>query len=177
MPDWVTVLAPWRRAVLLLALFCACGAMAGVLWESVWEPPAGVALAGEWYFNPAGPDTAFSATALYVAIAMPVGTLLGLAIGLMNRRELQTVLVVLVASSLAGIVMCTVGSSLGPADPRALAREAEDYASVPAALELNPEKGEPAWASTALVAMPAGAMAGLSAMLLLAGGRTRQHSR
>ena len=78
-------------------------------------------------------------------------------------------LVVLVAAALGGLVMYAVGSSLGPADPQALAAGKPDYTRLSGDLALNaPDEGPEPYRSTALVALPAGAMTGLVAMYLLA---------
>ena len=78
-------------------------------------------------------------------------------------------LVVLVAAALAGIVMYAVGTSLGPADPQALAAGKPDYTPLSGDLALNaPDEGLAPYRSTALVALPAGAMTGLVATYLFA---------
>jgi hypothetical protein len=77
------------------------------------------------------------------------------------------VLTVLVAATAAGVVMYAVGTSLGPADPQALAAGSPDYTPLPGDLRLTaPDRGRTPWHSTAFVAFPAGAMTGLVGMFL-----------
>ncbi|HEX7188279.1 MAG TPA: hypothetical protein VF423_08650, partial [Actinomycetes bacterium] len=74
---------------------------------------------------------------------------------------------VLLAASVASVVMYAVGHTLGPADPQALAAGAPDYTPLPGDLGLTaPDLGSTPWHSTALVAFPAGAMTGLVGMYL-----------
>ena len=58
--------------------------------------------------------------------------------------------------------MYAVGASLGPPDPQALAAGSPDYTPLPGDLGLTaPDRGRTPWMSTALLALPAGAMTGL----------------
>jgi hypothetical protein len=109
-----------RLAVVVVA-FVVAGAVAGVVWERLWDAPPGVTYRGHWYLEPAGPDVSFQGIALFVSIALPLGLVLGLLAGLRRGHETATALTVLVASGLAGVVMYAVGSSLSPPDPQALA--------------------------------------------------------
>ncbi|MFC7362958.1 hypothetical protein [Nocardioides astragali] len=163
---------PWRWVATVLAVFLGAGAVAGVLWESLWDAPTGLAFEGRWYLEPAGPDFTFEGIALFVLIAFPLGLVLAVLAGLRRAHEMVTVVTVLVAAALAGVVMYAVGSSLGPSDPQALAAGEPDYTPISSGLGLTaPDRGRVPYHSTALVAFPAGAMAGLVAMYLL--GRSR----
>jgi hypothetical protein len=158
-----------RHGVVVVVVFLAAGALAGVLWERLWDAPAGVTYEGSWYLEPAGPDVAFQGVALFVLIAFPLGLVLAVLAGIRRGHELATVLLVLVAAALAGIVMYAVGTSLGPADPQALAAGKPDYTPLSGDLALNaPDEGLAPYRSTALVALPAGAMTGLVATYLFA---------
>ncbi|MDZ5663733.1 hypothetical protein SFC79_18300 [Nocardioides sp. S-58] len=157
-----------RRIVLVLAAFAVAGASAGLLWERLWEPPTGLTYQGRWFLEPAGPDVSFEGIALFVLIAFPLGLLLGVLAGLWRHHETATLLAVLVGAGLAGVVMYAVGSSLGPADPQALAAGQPDYTELPGGLGLTaPDPDRVPWHSTALVAFPAGAMTGLVGTYLL----------
>lgn len=163
MPDRLRV----KRLALVVVGFLVAGAAAGVLWERLWEPTAGLTYDDQWYLEPAGPDIAFQAIALFVLIAFPLGLVLAALAGLGRDGEIATVVTVLVAATAAGIVMYVVGTSLGPADPQALAAGSPDYTPLPGDLGLTaPDAGRTAWHSTALVAFPAGAMTGLVGMFL-----------
>jgi hypothetical protein len=156
-----------RRLGAVVALFLGAGAGAGVLWERWWDAPTGVVFRDQWYLEPAGPDFSFDGIALFVLIAFPLGLVLSVLVGLRRDSEVATVLTVLVAAGLAGVVMYAVGNALGPPDPQALAAGRADYTTLPGDLALTaPDPGRAAWHSTALVAFPAGAMTGLVAMYL-----------
>ncbi len=157
----------------VLVVFLVAGAAAGALWERLWDAPAGLSFQGEWFLQPAGPDLAFEGIALFVVIAFPLGLVLAVLAGILRGHEVATVLTVLVAASLAGIVMYAVGSSLGPSDPQALAVGQPDYTPISGEIGLTaPDRDRVRWHSTALVALPAGAMTGLVGMYLL-GSRGR----
>ena len=160
--------SPLLRILAVLAVFLAAGGAAGVLWERLWHAPAGVTYRGRWYLEPAGPDVSFEGIALFVVIAFPLGLVLGVLSGLRREREVATVVTVLVAATLAAVVMYAVGNALGPADPQALAAGQPDYTPLSGGLGLTaPDHGRTPWHSTALVALPAGAMAGLVGTFLL----------
>lgn len=159
-----------RLVVVLLLAGVGQGAVAGAVWEWWWTPPEGMAFAGQWYLTPPGPDVAFGGTALYVAVAVPFGIALGGAAALVGRDVLALMLTTMVASSVAAGVMFAVGHALGPSDPDAVSVDSADYAPVPSDLSFTTEKDDPAWASSALVAFPLGAMAGMTAILLVLRG-------
>jgi hypothetical protein len=170
MPDRLTPLA---RACAIVAVLAAGGAAAGVVWEGLWDAPTGVVFQGAWYPDP---DAVFSGTALYVAVGVPAGFVLGALAALVPLRETVTLAAVLIGSLLAGWLMYAVGHALGPgADPRALAASAPDLTRVPADLVLagRAESAAP-YRSTAVVAFPVGALAGL-ALVYLSGSRRRAH--
>ncbi len=156
------------RLAAVLAVFLAAGAAGGLLWERLWHAPEGVTYQGRWYLEPAGPDVSFEGIALFVVIAFPLGLVLGVLSGLWRGDEVPTVVTVLVAATLAAVVMYAVGNALGPADPQALAAGQPDYTPISGGLGLTaPDHGRTPWHSTALVALPAGAMTGLVGMFLL----------
>ena len=64
------------RLPLVVVGFVAAGAAAGVLWERLWHPTAGLTYDNQWYLEPAGPDIAFQGVALFVLIAFPLGVVL-----------------------------------------------------------------------------------------------------
>lgn len=161
-----------RKIAAILAAFVLAAAIAGVVWEWLWDNPVGLTYKGEWFLEPGGPDLAFQGVALYVLIAFPLGLLLAVLFGLQPRHELTTVVTVLVAAFGGAILMYAVGHALGPSNPQALAAGKPDFTPVPADLVIgSPTKGDSPFLSTALLAMPGGAMAGLVAVYLL--GRKR----
>lgn len=167
MPDRLT------RVLVVVLAFAAVGAMTGVAWEALWEAPTGVVYQERWFLDPAGPDVSFSGTGLYVLLALPVGWALGGLAGLLPRHEVVTLGSVLVGSVLAGWLMYAVGHALGPSDPRVLAAGEADYTRVPGDLVLvAPGESTSPLRSTAFVAFPVGALAGL-AFVYLTGFRVR----
>ena len=117
------------QAVLVVVLFLAAGAAAGVVWHLVWDAPTGVVAEGEWFPTPyeQGQRADFSGTATYVAVAAVAGALLGLLCAVSFRAsELATLAAVVVGSAGAGWLMALVGTTLGPPDPEVAARSAPD---------------------------------------------------
>ena len=166
------------RVLAVLALFVAGGAAGGVLWERLWDAPIGVAFDGRWFLEPAGPDFSFEGIALFVLIAFPLGLVLAALVGSWRGHETLTVVTVLVSASVAAVVMYAVGSALGPPDPQALAAGRPDLTPLPGDLGLTaPDQGRVQWHSTALVALPAGAMTGLVGAYLLGIGGYARRSR
>jgi hypothetical protein len=167
-----------RLAVVVVA-FLVAGAIAGVVWERLWDAPTGVTYQGHWYLEPAGPDVSFQGIALFVLIAFPLGIVLGLLAGIQRGHETATALTVLVAAGLAGVVMYAVGSSLSPPDPQAQAAGQPDYSTdIPGHLGLTaPDHGRVPWHSSALAVLPTGAMAGLVGTYLLSSKRLARRPR
>ena len=123
-----------RRIAWVAVLFLVAGALAGLLWEVLWDPTTGVTYKGTWYVEPAGPDNAFSSIALYVVIALPLGIALAVLAGVWRDHEWATAATVVVASVAAGVLMYAVGHSMGPADPQVLAAAKPDYTHLPGSL-------------------------------------------
>jgi hypothetical protein len=162
--------SPLLRVLAVLAVFGAGGAAGGVLWERLWQAPIGMAYQGTWYLEPAGPDLSFEGIALFVVIAFPLGLVLGVLSGIWRGHESATLVSALVGAGVAAFVMYAVGHALGPGDPQALAAGQPDYTPLPGDLGLTaPDRGRVPWLSTALLALPAGAMTGLVGTYLLGG--------
>lgn len=160
-----------RRALLVVVAFAVVGALAGVGWEVLWDAPRGVVYQEQWFLDPSGPDVSFSGTALYVLLALPLGAVLGAAAAFLRGREAVTLGSVVVGSLVAGWVMYAVGHALGPPDPQVLAAAEPDFTKIPSDLVLA-ARGDSAspYLSTAFVAFPVGALAGL-ALVFLTGAR------
>ena len=166
------------RFAATVAAYALVSVVAGVVWERLWSAPVGLTYGGEWFLEPAGPDLAFEGAALYVLIALPLGLLLAVLTSLRPGDEVITVLTVLVAAVIGAVVMYAVGHGLGPPDPQALAAGRPDFTPLPGDLVLSSSTpGQTPFASTALVAMPAGAMAGLVGVYLLGRKRVDEPSR
>jgi hypothetical protein len=158
MPDRVTPATTGRAAAqfgLVVAALAAVGALAGVVWEWVWTPTVGVVTDHRWTAGDAiGLQHEFSGTGWYVVVGTVAGLLAGVAIGLLaDRAPLVTLAAVVVGSVLGAWLMLVVGTSLGPPDPTALARTADDGTRLPMQLSVS---GHSPW-----TALPVGALLGL----------------
>lgn len=152
------------QGVAVLVVLAGSGALAGLLWFRLWEPPAGVVRSGAWLTDETGLRGDFSGTGLYVVVAGLTGLLLGVLVALLlARSELATLGFVLVGGVLAGWVMYRVGVLDSPADPRVLAADAADGTVLPGRLRLA------GW--TPFVAFPTGALLGYAALLVALPGR------
>lgn len=152
------------RVLLVVALFAAGGAVAGVVWEWLWTPPTGVVVEQRYLLDGDGLRSDFSGTALYVLVAAVAGLLLGVLVGVRTHRsELLTLLAVVVGSALAGWLMLQVGTALDPPDPGPLAEQAEDLTRLPDQLEVA--------GRSPFVSFPAGALVGLIVVFVGLGRR------
>jgi hypothetical protein len=148
-----------RRVVvqlgLVLVAFAAVGVLAGVVWQWVWTPTMGVAYDHKWTAADAiGLQHEFSGTGWYAVVATVAGLVAGLAVALLaDRVPLLTLVAVVVGSALAAWLMLLVGTTLGPADQVAVAKDAADGTRIPMELSITGD--------SALIALPSGALVGL----------------
>lgn len=142
---------------MVLAVFALVGAALAFVWYWWWAPPPeGFVFEEAPYF---GPDQEFRSTGTYVALAAPVGALLGSVLTwLLDTDEVLTLVAVLVGSLVAGGVMLAVGHALGPETATAVAAGLADGAAVDADLRVQP--------GAAWLAFPVGALAGATVVLL-----------
>jgi hypothetical protein len=167
-----------RRVLLVVAAFAVVGALAGVGWEVLWDAPGGVVYKQRWFLDPSGPDVSFSGTALYVLLALPLGAVLGAGAAFLRGREALTLGTVLVGSVVAAWAMYAVGHAMGPPDPQVLAAAKPDYTRVPSDLVLAARGDSTApYRSTAFVAFPVGALAGLTLVFLTGVRRGARRAR
>lgn len=150
------------QAVVFMAVFALSGALAGFVWERVWDAPVGVAFQDQWFLEPAGPDYSFSGTGWYVIVALVAGALTTIVLAWWwPRHEVMSLAAIVVGSMLAGWVMFTMGHALGPPDPQLLAAGKEDLTAIPSDLTLAGVDGRPRLFrldSSAMAAFPIGAM-------------------
>jgi hypothetical protein len=147
------VVAP-LQALAILVVFAAAGAALGGLWYHLWDVPSGVVSGGQWYTNEAGLRDDFQGVALYVALSLVGGLVLGaLAAWLLDRAELVTLLAVVAGSALAAYVMFRVGTHLSPADPHELAKSAADGTKLKGSLRVTSWPPRGAFSFGALVAL------------------------
>ena len=119
---------PWRFAIAVLAAYVVVGALAGVVWEWVWTPPAQFVQQHQLYYvDYSALRRVFDGTGLYVLVAA-IASRAGRARGLRAHpppRAAHPGLVIL-GSVLAALVMRQVGYALGPPDPAIAAAHAAD---------------------------------------------------
>ncbi|MGN0064381.1 MAG: hypothetical protein ACI379_09060 [Nocardioides sp.] len=164
-----------RTVAVLLACAVPLGAVLGLLWNWWWSPPLGVVYGGEWFLQPAGPDLSFDGTALYVLIGAVAGLVAGVVAGHLTKgQEIATLVGVTCGAFVAAWVMFLVGQALGPADPQVLAAHQEDLATLPARLGVGEETRFAPFGTTAVLALPVGAVLGLATSLLTYQGRGRR---
>lgn len=149
------------RVLAVVLAFVVGGAAAGLAWvEVVWTPARGVVQDGRWF--PADERAlamTTGGTSTYVAVAAVTGLLLGvLSAVLAARLELVVLVTVLVGSAAAAYLMWQVGVWLAPPDPAAAAATAADGTRLPGALVVT--------GATPFLALPAGALAGLTGVFL-----------
>ena len=148
------ILAGLRRSVIVVVAFAAVGALAGVVWEWLWDPPIGFAYEHKWLPDLAAARAEFSSTGWYVLVASVAGLLTAAAVGVaFDRWELLTLGVVLAGSALAAWVMLRVGQALGPPDAQAIAATADDGTKIPANLTVAGKSPFVAFPASALVAL------------------------
>ncbi|GAA4721106.1 hypothetical protein [Nocardioides conyzicola] len=140
---------------LVVAALAAVGALAGVVWQWIWTPTAGVVVDHRWTAGDAlGLQHEFSGTGWYVVVGTAAGLLAGIVIALVaDRVPLLTLAAVVIGSVVAAWLMLTVGTALGPADPAVLAKTAADGTKLPMQLTVS---GRSPW-----ISLPSGALIGL----------------
>jgi hypothetical protein len=167
---------PWLPVALqglaVLVMFTAAGAGAGWLWQHLWDPPTGVVADHVWYTDEAGLRSDFSATGLYVVIALLAGLVVGgLAAVLFDRAEVGTLLAVLAGSALAAWLMWKVGVHYSAVDPHEAAKTAADGTKLPGNLHVS-GAGRLSWdprelrVPAAYLSFPVGALSALTVVFL-----------
>ncbi|WP_110205155.1 hypothetical protein [Nocardioides daejeonensis] len=153
-----------RQVAITLGAFLLVGVAAAFLWYWWWSPaPATNAYlldGGKPFFEP---DQQFRSTGLYLAVAVPVGLVLGAVfMWVYDHDELVTLGLVVVGALAAGLLMVAVGSWLGPDAPQSIdvnADYSDGFPTVEAALTAS----RVAW----FLGFPGGALVG--SVLVLVG--------
>lgn len=141
----------------MLGLFLVAGVLGAVAWHAWWAPaPEGFVFEGAPYF---GPDEEFRSTGTYVAVAAPMGLVLGVVLAwVLDRDERVTVAALVVGSVLASVVMMVIGHLLGPESASSVARGLADFEPVDADLRVQP--------GAAWLALPVSTLVGAVVVLL-----------
>jgi len=171
MPGQLNLRHPVLQLIAVLLGLVVVGALCGLLWEWLWTPAQGVVVKHAWY--PISWDRAqpadFSGTGWYVAISLVAGLVLGaLAAWRVDHWPIATLVVVAVGGLVGAVLMRVVGYSVRPGDPNVLANTAANGTPLPSTLHLA------SW--WLVLAMPGAALAGLTVVFLLAGGRAVEKS-
>lgn len=145
-------LVPAGLAAIIVAICAGLGFLGGWLWERLWTPGEGLVWQGQWnkgllFLDPKTfaqrwsenvHQDVFSAVAIYLLLALAAGALVGLlAVFVLARRELVTLIALVVGGIVGGWVMGAFGLSLGPADPNTLAPHTADGVLLPDQLQLS----------------------------------------
>lgn len=154
------------RAVSVLVLGLALGALGGWLWWTWWGPaPRGRVFGTDagptWYPDPFDPGITrdFSGTATYVVVGFGLAALLGVVTGWVTRHRALTGLVAIgVASVAAAVVMTVVGVAQSPPDPQDKVDDVEVGTVLPGHLEVG------GW--TPYLAWPVGGLLGYLVVML-----------
>ena len=156
---------PLLYCLAVIAAYALVGVGGGWMWHELWQPADGVVFQNDWYADGEGLRQDFSGTGLFVLVAAGLGLLLGVVFAFVGgSRPVLTVCLCLVGAVLAAWLMRDVGQRLGPADPHALAKTADDGDHLPSALRVS---GLPPLFSFSL-----GSLLALGAIFTLFGGRT-----
>lgn len=124
--------------VTVLVGYVVLGAVAGWVWELLWDPPLGVVTRSGWVLPGGELGERFQAAALFVVIGAVVGVAAaGGAVWLLRRRPWWMVGTVTLGAAAATAVMLWVGTSLGPPDPATVAGGVSPGTTVPGSLELH----------------------------------------
>ncbi len=123
-----SLVRPLMLVVLVLVAYALVGVVSGIVWERVWTPPAEIVQQHNPYYLDYGSlRRVFTGTGLYVLVGGAASAVVALGVSLLTRRrELFTLLAVVLGSTIAALLMWKVGVRVGPADPKAAAATAAD---------------------------------------------------
>jgi hypothetical protein len=123
-----SLVRPLLLVVLVLVAYALVGVVSGIVWERVWTPPAEIVQQHNPYYLDYGSlRRVFTGTGLYVLVGGAASAVVALGVSLLTRRrELFTLLAVVLGSTIAALLMWKVGVRVGPADPKAAAATAAD---------------------------------------------------
>lgn len=169
------------QVVLAVALLAALGALAGVVWNWAWTAPVGVVSDHQFLAeNEASLRGQFTSTGWFVVIASVTGLLGGALVALLlDRVPLLTLAAVIVGSAVATWLMLQVGAALGPADPHVLAKTAKEGTHLSSNLTVSSAasgdlpRGLGFLRHSPLIALPAGALVGLTLVFFGLSARER----
>ena len=141
-----------RTALVVLLAYAVVGAVAGVVWEWIWNPPGQIIDRHQVLFDSyASLRRVFTGTGLYALVGGLASALLALAVTTLTRgRELWVLLFVIVGSAIGAALMWRVGTQLGPADPASIAAHTSGHTAVPGDLSVTGKTPFLIWPMTSL---------------------------
>jgi hypothetical protein len=147
-----SLIRPLVVVVLVLVAYALVGVVAGIVWERVWTPPTEIVQGHKPYYQDySSLRRVFSGTGLYVLVGAAASAVLALVVGLLSRRrELLTLLAVVLGSAIAALLMWKVGVRLGPDDPAAAAAKAADNTPLQGNLVVSGRSPYLIWPMTSL---------------------------
>jgi hypothetical protein len=146
---------PWRLVLGVLLAYAVLGAVAGVVWETVWTPPGQVVDHHQVLFDSyASLRRVFTGTGLYALVGAVASAALALVVCVVTRgRELLVLLLVVVGSVIAAALMWRVGTLLGPSDPASVAAHAAHRTHVSGELTVAGRSPYLVWPMTSLLVL------------------------
>jgi hypothetical protein len=126
--------------VAIVVAYALVGVVAGFVWEALWRPPAQVVSNHSvFYTSYESLRRVFAGTVGLYTMVGAVGSLVtALTVCLLTRRrELLTLVAVVLGSSLAAWLMKVVGVARGPADPLGIAAHAANGTKVSGPLQVS----------------------------------------
>lgn len=147
--------SPVRTALFILLAYAVVGALAGLVWETVWTPPGQVIARHQVFYDSyASLRRVFTGTGWYVVVGAVGSALLALAVTLLARgRELLTLLLVIIGSVIAAGVMLKVGTLLAPGDPASVAAHTAGRTTVSGQLTVEGKSPYLIWPMTSLLVL------------------------
>ena len=106
-----SLVRPLMLVVLVLVAYALVGVVSGIVWERVWTPPAEIVQQHNPYYLDYGSlRRVFTGTGLYVLVGGAASAVVALGVSLLTRRrELFTLLAVVLGSTIAALLMWKVG--------------------------------------------------------------------
>lgn len=134
-----SLVRPLVLVVLVVVAYAVVGVVAGTVWERIWTPPAEIVQQHKPYYVDYGSlRRVFTGTGLYALVGGAASAAVALAVGVLTRRrELFTLVAVVLGSAIAALLMWKVGVLLGPADPKTAAATAADGTLLPGNLAVS----------------------------------------
>jgi hypothetical protein len=143
-----------QLAVVVVA-YAVVGLVAGFVWEGVWTPPTQqVQNHAVFYTDYESLRRVFTGTGLYTLVGAVASAVTALVVSVLSRRrELLTLLAVLIGSAIAAGVMWKTGVSRGPVDPTHLAAHAADGTKVSGPLQVSGHSPYLVWPMASLLVL------------------------